>query len=143
MYFKGKAIWNGKMSEDLKIQIVERRESNYRDDKEGYKMGGHVLWTNGDVIRVLQKLFQMAESDAIYSEYVEALQPLLQQAAYKEQIHMVHRLVASGMSLEECAFRLRCSKERIVEILDFYSDKVEYDYSYMKLKGLFSEGEDK
>lgn len=143
MYFKGKAIWNGKMSEDLKIQIVERRESNDRDDKERYKMGGRVLWTDGDVIRVLQKLFQMSESDAIYSEYLEVLQPLLQQAAYKEQIHMVHRLVESGMSFEECAFRLRCSKERIVEILDFYSDKVEYDYSYMKFKGLFSEGEDK
>lgn len=141
MYFKGKAIWNGKMSEDLKIQIVERRESNDRDDKERYKMGGRVLWTDGDVIRVLQKLFQMSESDAIYSEYLEVLQPLLQQAAYKEQIHIVHKLVESGMSEEECAFRLGCTKERIMKILDYYNEKIEYDYSYMNLKGLFSKGE--
>lgn len=104
-------------------------------------MGGHVLWTDGDVIRVLQSVFKMIGSEVNYLEYLEALQPLLSQAAYKEQIHIVYRLRESGMSLEECAFRLNCSKERIVEILDFYNDKSEYDYSYMKFKGLFSEGE--
>lgn len=106
-------------------------------------MGGHVLWTDSDVICVLQRLLEMIGSKATYSEYVETLQPLLMQAAYKEQVYIIHKLINSGMTAEECAFRLTSSKERIVEILDFYNDKVDYDYSYMKLKGLFSEGEDK
>lgn len=140
-YFAGKAIWNAKMSDDLKIQIIEqRKESNDRDNKED-EMGGHVIWLDSDVIRVLEAVFKMNGRNATYLESVEALRPLLEQAAYKEQIHIVHRLAESGMSAEECAFRLGCTKERIVEILDYYNEKIEYDYSYMKLKGLFSKGE--
>lgn len=33
MYFKGKAIWNGKMSEDLKIQIVSKPNKSRDDDR--------------------------------------------------------------------------------------------------------------
>lgn len=140
-YFAGKEIWNAKMSENLKIQIIEqRKESNDRDNKED-EMGGHVLWLDSDVIRVLEAVFKMSGRNATYLEYVEALQPLLEQAAYKEQIHIVHKLVESGMSEEECAFRLGCTKERIMKILDYYNEKIEYDYSYMNLKGLFSKGE--
>lgn len=140
MCLKGKEIWNAKMSEDLTIQVIKKgSKNNYIDDKEGDKMGGHVLWTEGDVIRVLQRLFQTAGNDVTYSEYIEILQPLLRQAAYKEQIWIIHRLIESGISEEECAFRLSCSKERIVEILEFYNSDNEYDFSYMKLKELFSE----
>lgn len=104
-------------------------------------MGGHVLWTDGDVIRILKNLIQIVSGKASYQECVEVLQPLLNQAAYKEQVYIVQKMIDSGMSKEECAFRLGCTKERIVEILEFYNSSMEYDYSYMKFKELFSKGE--
>lgn len=92
-----------------------------------------VLWLPSDLLEILRKIVDLAMKKTSLDEYKEALKPLEVQAALKEQTYIIHKLVDSGMSLEEIAFRLQRTKEDIVTLynLDISSGILEYNYSYI------------
>lgn len=91
------------------------------------------MWMPSDVMAVINEILMMAEKKGTIAEYKKALKPLINQAALNEQSHIIHMLVASGMSMEEVAKRLNRSKEYIAQICGLnISGGTEYDYSYIE-----------
>lgn len=94
-------------------------------------MQGHVFWLRSDMIKVIKNMLEISERKATLAEYEKVLLPLLSQAALEEQAYLIQKLVNSGMTHEEVAFRLQRPVEFIKTICDMEL-QYEYDYSYIK-----------
>lgn len=93
-------------------------------------MGGNVLFTIADYIEIGKNIADLFLSKGTKDQLMQEFKILENMGACKEQVRIVQRLINSGMSMEEVAWRLGRTYKDIKEICMLHINE-DYDFSYI------------
>ena len=91
-------------------------------------MGGHVLWLPGQYIQVIEKI--SAKKKATYDELEGFFEPVMTQAALREQYVIIRMMYKKNWSSSEIAEFFGYPVCLVEELLSL-DEKEEYDYAWI------------